>query len=357
MDMNLQQAMKVAAELEERGCLNEPAKAARTLLAHINSLASPQVTDEQIDRVTPDHQKPKWIADNMALMARDAASCEVAFGAEWAQMVAVGGLRLLNEYDAVLRGLCSFLAAGGYNSDGLIAPAVADEKIRWGIDHIIEVEKKRALSAPPAAEPFDGDPIEGTGQAKWREMAREYSNSSDFYRGIVVQIGEMFGEAARTSDDGSIQSDVLALKVPELVKAALTPAAPKEAKPVAADVESLIVKHGLSPKAPNARAFACDILAAAQQEQAPAKPLADDVVWRVVGEMYAAATPITKATVKQWAGDLETSHAATYEDIYGQCCETISPLVDAGKLPRSLVESVQILVDGFLQSQTQQVTK
>lgn len=48
MDMTLQQAMKVAAELEERGCLNEPAKAARTLLAHINSLASPQVTDEQI---------------------------------------------------------------------------------------------------------------------------------------------------------------------------------------------------------------------------------------------------------------------------------------------------------------------
>jgi len=48
MDMTIEQAMKVAAELEERGCLNEPAKAARTLLAHINSLASPQVTDEQI---------------------------------------------------------------------------------------------------------------------------------------------------------------------------------------------------------------------------------------------------------------------------------------------------------------------
>jgi len=48
MNMTLQQAMKVAADLEERGCLNEPAKAARVLLAHINSMASPQVTDEQI---------------------------------------------------------------------------------------------------------------------------------------------------------------------------------------------------------------------------------------------------------------------------------------------------------------------
>jgi len=48
MDMTLQQAMKVAADLEERGCLNEPAKAARVLLAHINSLASPQVTDERM---------------------------------------------------------------------------------------------------------------------------------------------------------------------------------------------------------------------------------------------------------------------------------------------------------------------
>jgi hypothetical protein len=34
----------------------------------------------------------------------------------------------------------------------------------------------------------------------------------------------MFGVAAKTSDDGSIQQDVLALKVPELVAAALAAA-------------------------------------------------------------------------------------------------------------------------------------
>ena len=49
MNMTLQQAMKIAADLEERGCLNEIAKAARVLLAHINSLASPQVTDDQVN--------------------------------------------------------------------------------------------------------------------------------------------------------------------------------------------------------------------------------------------------------------------------------------------------------------------
>ncbi len=59
----------------------------------------------------------------------------------------------LNEYDAVLRGLCSFLGAGGYNEThaGLIEAKSADDKIRWGIDHIIEVERKRAGAQGVAA--------------------------------------------------------------------------------------------------------------------------------------------------------------------------------------------------------------
>lgn len=51
----------------------------------------------------------------------------------------------------------------------------------------------------------------------WQECAAMMSRNADFYQGIVRQIGEMFGEEAKTSDDGSVQSDVLALKVPELV--------------------------------------------------------------------------------------------------------------------------------------------
>jgi len=51
----------------------------------------------------------------------------------------------------------------------------------------------------------------------WMEFAAQMNRNADFYQGIVREIGEGFGVEARTSDDGSIQDDVLALKVPELV--------------------------------------------------------------------------------------------------------------------------------------------
>jgi len=51
----------------------------------------------------------------------------------------------------------------------------------------------------------------------WKDSAAQFLRNQEFYQGIVKQIGETFGVAARTSDDGSIQDDVLALKVPELV--------------------------------------------------------------------------------------------------------------------------------------------
>lgn len=53
----------------------------------------------------------------------------------------------------------------------------------------------------------------------WEETARQYARNMEFYRGIVELIGEQFGDAAKTSDDGSLQQSVLALKVPELVSA------------------------------------------------------------------------------------------------------------------------------------------
>ena len=54
----------------------------------------------------------------------------------------------------------------------------------------------------------------------WEETAKQSHRNCDFYRGLVVLIGEMMGDAAYMSDDGSKQQDVLCLKVPELVKAA-----------------------------------------------------------------------------------------------------------------------------------------
>jgi len=52
----------------------------------------------------------------------------------------------------------------------------------------------------------------------WIETAEQFARNADFYRGIVVQIGDMFGEAAKTSDDGTVQDSVLSLVVPELVE-------------------------------------------------------------------------------------------------------------------------------------------
>ena len=51
----------------------------------------------------------------------------------------------------------------------------------------------------------------------WEETARQYAINEEFYRNLVIEIGEPFGIEAKTSDDGSIQEDVLAIKVPELV--------------------------------------------------------------------------------------------------------------------------------------------
>ena len=51
----------------------------------------------------------------------------------------------------------------------------------------------------------------------WEESASQQARNTEFYRSIIVQIGNMFGDAAKIADDGSVMGDVLALKVPELV--------------------------------------------------------------------------------------------------------------------------------------------
>jgi hypothetical protein len=61
--------------------------------------------------------------------------------------------------------------------------------------------------------------------AAWMETAAQAARGQEFYRGLVVKAGDHFGVAARTSDDGSVQDHVLALKVPELVEAVVKEAA------------------------------------------------------------------------------------------------------------------------------------
>lgn len=57
----------------------------------------------------------------------------------------------------------------------------------------------------------------------WIESARHFSAGQDFYQGIVRRCGVALGPAAYTSDDGSVQDDVLALRVPELVEELVRP--------------------------------------------------------------------------------------------------------------------------------------
>lgn len=52
----------------------------------------------------------------------------------------------------------------------------------------------------------------------WEESAKQFSRDVDFYRSIVTRIGELYGDAAKRRDDGTMSQDVLALAVPELVE-------------------------------------------------------------------------------------------------------------------------------------------
>lgn len=52
----------------------------------------------------------------------------------------------------------------------------------------------------------------------WKESAAQSSRDLESYKSIVEQIGKLFGRDAYISDDGSVQQDVLALKVYPLVR-------------------------------------------------------------------------------------------------------------------------------------------
>jgi hypothetical protein len=51
----------------------------------------------------------------------------------------------------------------------------------------------------------------------WCETAARHLRNEEYYRGLIIKIGEALGPEAYTSDDGSLQQDVLCAKVPELV--------------------------------------------------------------------------------------------------------------------------------------------
>ena len=52
----------------------------------------------------------------------------------------------------------------------------------------------------------------------WQETARFHCNNEAYWRGLVMQIGDLFGDDAKRSDDGSMQEDPIGPRVVELVQ-------------------------------------------------------------------------------------------------------------------------------------------
>ena len=57
--------------------------------------------------------------------------------------------------------------------------------------------------------------------AAWEQSAKEFANGMDYYRGIVIAVGEMIGEQSYICDDGTRSDSVLCAKIVELVAAVL----------------------------------------------------------------------------------------------------------------------------------------
>jgi hypothetical protein len=51
----------------------------------------------------------------------------------------------------------------------------------------------------------------------WIVLAAEMNDAKDYYRNMLVEIGEACGKEAYIQDDGGIVDEVLVAKVPELV--------------------------------------------------------------------------------------------------------------------------------------------
>lgn len=98
---------------------------------------------------TEREEKIAFIANNLPMLARNAEASMKGFGSEYVESLASDALGLLYEYDGVLRGLAFYLAAGGFNSEGLILPEVADAKIRYGIDHAAPAGLGEAKAVAP----------------------------------------------------------------------------------------------------------------------------------------------------------------------------------------------------------------
>ncbi len=58
--------------------------------------------------------------------------------------------------------------------------------------------------------------------AGWRSTAEQHCRNEQYYRGMLLRIGEALGPEVKTCDDGTIVPDVLVAKVPEVALARIS---------------------------------------------------------------------------------------------------------------------------------------
>lgn len=115
------------------------------------------------------------------------------------------------------------------------------DRVLWGKtpqgdSHVTEVMARHAISEGwrDTGAPFDAELansiLKPVAQAirNWWDTAADHAKNEQYYRGLVVQIGEMFGDDAKLCDDGSVVDEVLCAKVPDLVRAHLEAAGSQE---------------------------------------------------------------------------------------------------------------------------------
>jgi hypothetical protein len=122
--------------------------------------------------------------------------CQDAWGSVEYTVAGLDDLEAIHlELNGLIHRLCNLERAPHTEPD----PARANRANYWSA---------RALAAETSAK-------------NWEENARRSQTNADYYRGLVVRIGNMLGLPAKTADDGTIAKDILCAKVPVLVRNAL----------------------------------------------------------------------------------------------------------------------------------------
>lgn len=154
------------------------------MLASDAETSSADSAEQIIDR--------EFLVSNLAILKRDPTNGINGFGEDWASSLAGDALALLEQYDDVLRGLALWLSAGGYNSEGLIDPKTADEKIRWGVDNLCK-SSATVPSEPVAVEMWN----------RALEAAAMICDTSSLQPAIAIRIRALKQAAPSTTEQAS----------------------------------------------------------------------------------------------------------------------------------------------------------